>query len=94
MKHKEFILGIWGDWLSAALKCLGELFVSCAFCENKFYKNKQTYKPGSVFDGHLSRPFVAKKLMRHTKNPDGQPYGFLSCSKWGLQGRFLSPKSR
>lgn len=55
--------------------------------------NEQTYKPGSVFDNHLSRLIVTNKLKRPTiRAATGRRLlrPIWSCSGWGLYGQHVT----
>lgn len=56
---------------------------------------EQIYKPGSVFDSHLSSYIVTNIVVRPYPKQDEQPSyaSFWSCSKWGLQSLFCYQKS-
>ena len=59
----------------------------------KYENSGHSYKPGSVFDNHLSRLAITDKLQRPTlPGGDGQPPGIpiWSCSGWGLHGQHVS----
>ena len=64
------------------------------FCSMKFKKCfGQVYKPGSVFDNHLSRLAVTDKLKRPTnRTATGRRLlrPIWSCSEWGLHGRYVT----
>ena len=52
-------------------------------------KNESACKPGSVLDGHSSRPGVAARLKQPTRAQRGPRYRapIWSCSRWGLPCR-------
>ena len=70
-------------------------------CRVFIYGCEQAYKPGSVFDDHLSRPAVTSRLVRPTsREAAGTAFQVLclaavssltwSCSGWGLHGQHVT----